>query len=115
MEFAKKQELFQTVIEKAWGDSVFKQELIDSPKEAIEKLTNTKLTLPEGTRIEVTDQTDASYSYINIPRKFVVDDLELEDEELEMVAGGIVFITSFLVATIGLGWTSYNFGQSHRE
>ena len=115
MDFVQKQELFQTVIDKAWDDPVFKQELIDRPQESIESLAKVKLTLPEGTRIVVCDQSDEAYSYINIPRKFDVDELELTDEELEMVAGGIAFVVTYIIATIGIGISAYASGQADRQ
>ena len=88
MEITQEQKLYQEVIQKAWEDVEFKKELTVNPLEAIEKLTGVRLNLPEGKRIVVRDQTDESTVYINIPAKQEMDDVELNEEQLEAVAGG---------------------------
>ena len=84
----KSQELLQTIITKAWEDKSFKQELITNPVEAIEKITGERINLPEGKTIVVKDQTNESVVYINIPAEPNMDDLELNEEQLEVIAGG---------------------------
>ena len=69
MELTKTQKLFQQVIEKAWEDETFKKELVADPVSAIEKLTGNKIKLPEG-------------------KTLVMEDVELNEEQLEAVAGG---------------------------
>ncbi|MEW7281257.1 NHLP leader peptide family RiPP precursor [Aquimarina sp. 2201CG1-2-11] len=91
MELTNEQKLFQTVIQKAWEDKNFKQDLIDSPLEAIEKLTGEKIHLPEGKTLVVKDQTNDSEIYINIPAEPNLSDIELSEEQLEAVAGGTIF------------------------
>jgi hypothetical protein len=88
MELTKEQKLFETIVVKAWEDAAFKQELISNPLDAIEKLTGTRLNIPAGKKFVVRDQTDASSIYINIPAKASMDDMELTEEQLEIVAGG---------------------------
>jgi len=88
MEFTKEQKLFQQVIQEAWENETFKQELIANPVEAIEKLTGSKLSLPEGKTLVVRDQTDDSTVYINIPAEKSMDNVELNEEQLEAVSGG---------------------------
>lgn len=88
MELTKEQKLFQTVVQKAWEDTTFKQELINNPIEAIENLTGKRVKLPEGKTVVVRDQTDASVVYVNIPAEPNMDDMELTEEQLEIVAGG---------------------------
>jgi len=88
MELTKEQKLFQTVVQTAWEDANFKQELIANPVKAIESLTGETLKLPEGKTIVVRDQTDDSVVYINIPAEPNMDDMELTEEQLEIVAGG---------------------------
>ncbi|QTE23306.1 NHLP leader peptide family RiPP precursor [Polaribacter cellanae] len=88
MELTKEQKLFQTVVQKAWEDTAFKQELINNPIEAIENLTGKRVKLPEGKTVVVRDQTDTSVVYINIPAEPNMDDMELTEEQLEIVAGG---------------------------
>jgi len=88
MEFTQEQKLYQEVVQKAWEDAEFKKELIANPLDAIEKLTGVRLNLPEGKTIVVRDQTDESTAYINIPVEQKMDDVELNEEQLETVAGG---------------------------
>jgi len=90
MEFTKEQKLYQEVVQKAWEDADFKARLIANPVEAIEKLTGQKLNIPEGKTFVVRDQTEESTVYINIPAKQEMVDVELNEEQLEAVAGGVV-------------------------
>ncbi|MBL4605173.1 MAG: hypothetical protein JKY02_05810, partial [Flavobacteriaceae bacterium] len=87
MEFTKEQKLYQQVVQKAWEDTVFKDELIANPVSAIEKLIGEKLNISEGKTLVVRDQTNEGTVYINIPAMPEVD-VELNEEELEKVAGG---------------------------
>ncbi len=88
MEIIAEQKMYAQVVQKAWEDNQFKSELMANPLEAIEKLTGEKLIIPQGQTLVVKDQTDKSTIYFNIPRKIEIDELELTDEQLEMVAGG---------------------------
>jgi len=88
MEFTKEQELFQQVVQEAWENETFKNELIANPLDAIEKLTGAKLSLPEGKTLVVRDQTDDTTVYINIPAENNMDNVELNEEQLEAVSGG---------------------------
>lgn len=90
MEFTKEQQLLQQVVQKAWEDTAFKEELIANPVKAIEKLTGEKLDIPEGKTFVVRDQTDESTVFINIPAEQKMDDVELNEEQLEAVAGGVI-------------------------
>ena len=92
MELSREEKLFYDVIAKAQEDVAFKKELIANPVEAIEKLTGAKLNLAEGKTIVVRDQTDDSTVFVNIPSKKEVEDLELNEEQLEAVAGGTSII-----------------------
>ena len=87
MEFTQEQKMYAEIVQKAWDDAEFKKELVNNPIEAIEKLTGKKINLPEGKRLTVRDQTDDSAVYINIPAK-PNEDIELNDNQLDMVAGG---------------------------
>jgi hypothetical protein len=89
MEITQEQKLNAQVIERAWEDTQFRNELMASPVEAMEKLTGSKINLPQGQRLVVVDQSDESTVYLNIPRKVNLDALELTEEQLEQVAGGI--------------------------
>lgn len=88
MEITQEQKLYQEVVQKAWEDTAFKNELIANPVAVIEGLTGVKLNLSEGKTIVVRDQTDDSTVYINIPVEQKMEDVELNEEQLEAVAGG---------------------------
>lgn len=87
MEFTQEQKLYAEVVQKAWEDENFKKELVANPVEAIENLTGRKINLPEGKTLVVRDQTAEDTVYINIPAKPEMD-MELNEQELEAVAGG---------------------------
>jgi hypothetical protein len=90
MKFTQEQKLYAEIVQKAWEDAGFKKELVANPLAAIEKLTGKKMNLPEGKTLVVRDQTDNSTVYINIPAspKNSID-AELNEEQLEAVAGGV--------------------------
>jgi len=89
MEFTQEQKLYAEIVQKAWEDAKFKNELMANPIEAIEKSTGKKLNLPTGKTLVVRDQTDETTVYINIPAKPNTEDVELNEEQLEVVAGGM--------------------------
>ena len=88
MKLIKEQELFQKIVQKAWDDTSFMQELIANPIKAIEKLTGKPSNFPKNKTLVVRDQTDSSTVYINIPKQKNMDDVELTEDQLEIVAGG---------------------------
>ena len=90
----------QTIISKAWEDEAFKATLLDDPVSAIESLAGQPLDL-KGKKIVVTDQSDTSTMYINIPHNPA--DVELTEEELEAVAGGEFHLT-LVWSFICFGW-----------
>jgi hypothetical protein len=84
----KKQQVIQTVISKAWEDAEFRKELLINPIEAIEKLTGVEVVLPEGKELVIVDQTDKSKVYVNIPSEPEMENIELTEDQLEVIAGG---------------------------
>lgn len=88
MEFTQEQKLYAQVVNEAWENAEFKSELVANPVAAIEKLTGQKLNLPEGKTLVVRDQTEEGTVYINIPAKPNTEDVELNEDQLEAVAGG---------------------------
>lgn len=88
MELTKNQKIISKIFEKAWVDAEFRRQLNANPVEAIKQATGESLELPEGRELKVVDQTDAGFVYLNIPPKPNMDEIELTDEQLELVAGG---------------------------
>jgi hypothetical protein len=105
MEITQEHRLNAQVIERAWDDAQFKNELMANPVSTMEKFTGHKINLPVGKKLMVIDQTDESTVYFNIPKKLDVDELELTEEQLEMVAGGLT--PTVILACIALGVTLY--------
>ncbi len=107
MELTKKQEMTQNImtdiIVKCWEDDNFKNQLIADPITTLEKFTGNQINLPEGKKIVVQDQSkDPNVVYINIPAEPELDELELSEEQLELVAGGGTPVASyFLVMAAG--------------
>lgn len=86
----------QTVINKAWEDDQFRGALVRAPKSAIKGLTG--LQIPPDVNIVFTDQMDKETIYINITPQPDIDNMELSDEELDMVAGGEYILQGFFHA-----------------
>lgn len=74
------------MIAKAWTDEAFKQQLLSNPKAVVEKELGEAL--PEGMNVEII-QEPANTLYIVLPAKPESNE-ELNDEELEALAGGVV-------------------------
>jgi len=89
MNLTKEQKQMNELITKCWEDENFKQELLANPIQTIEKFKGSPLNIPEGTNFVVTDQMNPSKVYFNIMAKPNMDDIELTDDQLEAVAGGI--------------------------
>lgn len=94
-------EFLSVLTQKAWESPEFKNLLLNDPKAAIEQATGRDLSSLDR-KIIVTDQTDPSAIYINIPAQPTIDEMELTEEQLELVAGGG---TPFYVlgAAVGVG------------
>ncbi len=88
MQLTREQQLLNNVIQKAWDDKAFKESLIKNPLEVIQSLTGEQLHLPSDKTIVVTDQSSQNVIHINIPAQPSMDDIELNEEQLEIVAGG---------------------------
>lgn len=88
MELSRENRLISTIVNKAWEDENFKARLIANPIEEIEKLTGETLDIPSGKKLIVVDQSNPVEMYINIPVQPKMDEDELDDDELDLVAGG---------------------------
>lgn len=97
-------ELMQTLIQKAWDSAAFKDQLIKNPVGTIEQVTGKELTLRDNKKIVVEDQSSDSVIYFNIPAKMNLDELELTEEQLELVAGGVTPAVIGFGAAIAVCW-----------
>lgn len=109
--------LLSELVTKSWEDKSFKEKLINNPHDTIESLNYKNLNIPSDFKIVVEDQTDTSKIYINISKKPNLNNIELSDEQLEMVAGGIGLVVGaaavvglgiLFIGSVGLGITIYN-------
>jgi len=73
------------LINMCWEDENFKSRLVNNPNEVLAELG---AVIKTDRKIIVNDQTDFDVLNINIPPKPQLDNFELSDEELELVAGG---------------------------
>lgn len=88
MKTDKKHKMFDAVIREAWENPGFKTQLIADPVATLEKFLGQVLKLPEGKNIAFVDQSDPGTLFINIPAKPDVEDMELDEDQLDAVAGG---------------------------
>lgn len=82
-------ELLTALVEKAWENPSFKTQLIGDPIATIEYFTGKQLTLPKEKKIVIEDQTDSSIVYLNLFAEPDISEIELTEEQLQMIAGGI--------------------------
>lgn len=95
-------EFLGTLAQKAWESPEFKNLLLNDPKTAIAQATGKDLSSLDR-QIIVTDQSDPSAIYINIPAQPNVDEMELTEEQLEQVAGGATPAAYVAGVAIGIG------------
>ena len=88
MELTKNQKIISQLFERSWADPAFKEKLVANPEDTIRAATGDFLDLPEGKTLVVVDQTDSSKIYLNLPAELDMDEIELTDEQLELIAGG---------------------------
>ena len=84
----KAQAFLTSIYTKSWEDKFFKQNLIDSPIQTLNKFTGKVVNFPEDKKVIVQDQTNPNHIYINIPAKPNLEDMELNEEQMEILAGG---------------------------
>ena len=88
MKHTREQQLLKSIIQQAWKDTDFKNELVKNPIPTIENITGEKVKLSKDQTLVVVDQTDQDVIYFNIPAIPDFSDIELNEEQLEAVAGG---------------------------
>lgn len=85
------QDVISTALIKAWEDEQFKEELIASPIETIERLTGERLSFKEKIKITAFETTNPESFELELPADPPFINMELNEEELEMVTGGSSF------------------------
>lgn len=88
LEQKKAQEFLVGIYTKAWNDTKFKQNLIDNPIETLNAFTGKKINISNSKSVVVEDQTNPNHIYLNIPAKPDLEDVELNEDQLELIAGG---------------------------
>jgi hypothetical protein len=88
MELIKDQNALQSIVKQAWKDTTFKNDLLQNPVKTIEDFLGKSVTLPQGKKIAFVDQSDPSTIFVTIPVELNLEDMELDEEQLEIVAGG---------------------------
>ena len=88
MELTNDQKILDAIVKKGWEDPTFKSNLITSPVATIESFLGHPIHLPKGKNIAFVDQTDSSTIFVNIPAEVNMEDVELNEEQLDLVAGG---------------------------
>jgi hypothetical protein len=89
MELATIEKNLESIVKKAWEDPVFKTNLMTNPVATIESFLGHSINLPEGKTITVVDQSNSSTIFINIPAEPSMEDMELNEEQLDLISGGI--------------------------
>lgn len=89
MEQINDQFFLQKLAEKVKEDAEFKKNLLENPIVGIETFLGRRVTLPKGWKIVVVDQTDPYTIFINLPSVQSAEDVELSEEQLDIVSGGL--------------------------
>lgn len=88
-DFENLKDLEAQLIEKAWQDEAFRQELLRHPKAVIEAELGKKL--PSDLQVTVLEETP-NLIYLVLPANpDLLTDQDLSAEELDLVAGGCMF------------------------
>jgi hypothetical protein len=95
-----RQEMERRLIEKSVQDEAFRQRLIEDPKEALEQELGARL--PKELRIMVVEETqDTIYLVLPSTSMAGAEGVELSEQELESVAGGLASWNDYCAGATG--------------
>ena len=104
------QRIMADIIKKCWEDESFKNEFKNNPVKTIEEFTGKEFKLEDNKVFKVVDQTDEDVVYFNIPKKVDPNNVELTEEQLEKVAGGVIGIDDVLAGIAAAAIYDYGSG-----
>lgn len=81
-------ELMNTLVQKAWEDAAFKDQLVSNPVGTIKEFSGGQFKLSDDYKFIVEDQSDEDIIFLNIPSRPNFDTSELTYEQLESISGG---------------------------
>jgi len=105
------------IVNEYWSSDNFKEELATNPINALNQIG---ITITRSfDKIVVEEQSNANTIYLNIPNKKVLKsfDLDLSEEDLEKIAGGLDPVTTttititVIAASIAIANSVYKFGN----
>ena len=88
MELRNDQDFLQNLAKKAQQDVQFRKNLLENPVAGIEGFLGKRLIIPQDKKVVIVDQTDPSTIFINLPSVHDTEDVELNEDMLDIVAGG---------------------------
>ena len=88
MDFLTDQNFLQNLAKKVREDATFKRSLLEDPLRTIERFAGCRILSAQGKKIAIVDQTDPSTVFINLPAEKNVEDVELNEAQLDVIAGG---------------------------
>ncbi len=94
------------LVQKAWDDAAFKRTLLADPKAAYEAQLGTikkGAKLPDAIKVKAVEEAQA-FIYLRIPQRPThLAGVELNDAELEQVAGGVVAVGVAIASYVTVG------------
>lgn len=88
MDFLNDQNFLQSLAKKVREDATFKKNLLENPLKTIEGFSGYRIIIPQDKKIAIVDQTDSSTIFVNLPAEKSTADVELNEEQLDIIAGG---------------------------
>ncbi len=97
------------IIAQAWKDEAYKQELFSNPKAVIEREFGVQMPAEVSVRVMEENPTNL---YFVLPMRPDLSEVELSEEQLEGVAGGIAPIVAVAGIAVAAGATVFGVGAA---